>query len=78
MDAFVTRTTDGSMKVQVYRKKTYTDQYLNFRSHHSLQHKLGIIRTLYDICDNIVTDPDDVKLELQHVNQALGKCGYPS
>ena len=78
LDALVSCKTDGSMKVQVYRKKTHTDQYLNFGSHHPLQHKLGVIRTLYDRCDNIVTDPKDAKLEVQHVNQALGKCGYPS
>ena len=59
------------MKVQVYRKKTHADRYLNFGSHHPLQHKLGIIRTLYDRCDNIVTDSDDAKLEVQHMNQAL-------
>ena len=66
------------MKVQVYWKKTHTDQYLNFGSHRPLQHKLDVIRTLYGRCDNRVTDPNDAKLEVQHVNQALGKCRYPS
>ena len=36
----------------------------------SNQYKLGVIRTLYDRCDNIVTDPKDAKLEVQDVNQA--------
>ena len=27
---------------------------------------------------NIVTDPKDAKAEVEHVKQALGKCGYPS
>ena len=78
LDALVTRKNDGSMKVQVYCKKTHTDQYLNFGSHHPIQHKLSIIRTLYDWCDNIVTDPEDAKAEVEHVNSALEKCGYPS
>ena len=64
-DALVTNKTDEFMKVQVYCKKTHTDQYLNFESHHPLQHKLGIIRTLYDRCYNIVTDPKDAKLDFQ-------------
>ena len=50
LDALIQRKEDGSVKVLVYRKKTHTDQYLNFTSHHPLQHKLGGIRALYDRC----------------------------
>ena len=78
LDALVSHKTDGSMKVQVYSKKTHTDHYLNFELHHPLQHKLRIIRTLYDRCDNIVPDPNDAKAEVEHGNKALGKCGYCS
>ena len=63
------------MKLLVYRKKTHTDQYLHFSSHHPLQHKLGMIRTLLDRCNDIVTDEEDRKKE-QHIAEALTKCGY--
>ena len=76
LDALVTRTPGGSMKVKVYRKKT-TDQYLNFGSHHPLIHKLGVIRTLYERSDNVITDVKDRQEDSHHINKALQNCGYP-
>ena len=35
-------------------KKTHTDKYLNFISHHPLHQKLGVIRTLFNRCDDIL------------------------
>ena len=46
----------GRLFVSVYRKPTHTDQYLRFDSHHPLEHKLGVIRTLYHRADNVPTD----------------------
>lgn len=38
---------DRSLHIGVYRKPTHADQYLLFDSHHPLEHKLGVIRTLH-------------------------------
>ena len=65
------------MKLLVYRKKSHTDQYLNFGSRHPLNHKLAVIRTLLERCYSIVTDEDDRKKEEEDVAKVLGKCGYP-
>ena len=77
LDALIKRNEDGTLKVMVYRKKIHTDQYLNLASHHPLQHKLGVIRTLYNCCDNVVIEQENVVKEIEHVNKALSKCGYP-
>ena len=55
---------------------TYTDQYLSFQSHHPLQHKLAVIRTLLERCDSIVRE-EDRKQEEEHTRTALHTCGYP-
>jgi len=54
------------VELLVYRKKSHTDQYLNFGSHHPLNHKLAVIRTLLERCYSIVTEEDDRKKE-EHV-----------
>ena len=66
-----------TIKLLVYRKSTHTDQYLHFSSHHPLQHKLSVIRTLLDRSTNIVTEEQDRKQEEHHIQTALTCCGYP-
>jgi hypothetical protein len=71
------RKEDGTVKLLVYRKPTHTDQYLSFQSHHPLHQKLGVIRTLYDRKNTIVTEEGDREDEERKVQQALQVCGYP-
>ncbi|XP_072035701.1 uncharacterized protein [Amphiura filiformis] len=77
LDTLIVRKEDGSLKLLVYRKKTHTDQYLNFQSQHPLHQKLGVIRTLMDRMDNIVTEEEDRKDEEIKIRTALTECGYP-
>ena len=73
-----TRKEYGKLKVQIYWNSTHTNQNLNFSSHHQLNHKLGVICTLYNHCDNIVTEEANATKEIAHGNHALGACSYPS
>jgi len=59
LDMLLARREDGHVKLLVYRKKTHTDQYLNFASHHPIQHKLSVIRTLIDRCFKLVIEQKD-------------------
>ena len=40
LDILLERTDSGGLKLFIYRKPTDTDQYLNFSSHHPIEHKL--------------------------------------
>ena len=78
LDTLIVRKPDGSVKLLVYRKATHTDQYLNFGSHHPIHHKLGVVRTLLDRMNNVVTEESDKQLEEEKIKSALSRCGYPN
>ncbi|XP_072028555.1 uncharacterized protein [Amphiura filiformis] len=76
LDVMVKREENGSLSFQIYRKPTHTNQYLNFASHHPLQHKLGVVRTLVDRASSIVTKEEDLDHELNSIHKSLAVCGY--
>ena len=77
LDTLIVRKEDGTVKLLVYRKKTHTDQYLNFHSQHPLHHKLGVVRTIMDRMENVVTEEADKREEELRIRNALADCGYP-
>ena len=78
LDTLITPQADGSLAITVYRKPTYTDQYLQWDSHHSLTAKYSVIGTLTHRAQTICTDPKLLQKELNHLRNAMGKCKYPS
>ncbi|XP_072044968.1 uncharacterized protein [Amphiura filiformis] len=77
LDTLIVRKEDGSVKLLVYRKKTHTDQYLNFDSQHPLHQKIGVVRTLLDRMHTIVTEDKDKEEEESRIKKAVYSCGYP-
>ena len=68
---------DGSIEVSVYRKKTHTDRYLQFSSHHPSQHKAAVVRTLYHRAENLLSLEKNVHNERTYIQSALMDNGYP-
>ena len=59
MDSNVQRQDDGSLNISIFRKKTHTDQYLDWNSNHHITQKIGIYSTLKHRCDTLVTTEED-------------------
>jgi len=77
LDLLLNRTENGGLKLQIYRKPTHTDQYLNFSCHHPIEHKLSVVRMLLERSQCLVTEIEDRKQEDFHVEEVLRACGYP-
>jgi hypothetical protein len=78
LDTLIMRKDDGTLSFKVYRKKTHTDQYLQFTSHQPTEHKLGVIRTLRHRANTIITSPEDKLNETNHLKKVLSVSGYPN
>jgi hypothetical protein len=77
LDIVVTRTDDGTINTQVYRKKTHTDQILNFNSNHSTQHKISCIRSLFNRIDTHCNTGQAKQAERKYLYSTFMKNNYP-
>ena len=75
LDVLVTRTEQG-FRSSVYRKPTFTGQYLNFNSHHPYTVKKGIVRCLQHQA-KISSDTDAYQEEMISLRHNLHRNNYP-
>ena len=64
--------------IDVYRKPTHTDRYLDFSSHHEIKHKVSAASTLLFRAANQPSTCEGKARETSHVTEALKANGYPS
>ena len=76
LDANIKKDSEGKLSFSVYRKKTHTDQYLQFSSNQPLQHKLGVIRTLHHRAMTICSTEEEKLKEIEHLQKVLSISGY--
>ena len=77
LDTFVEPEADGTLFITMYRKPTYTDQYLQWDSHHHLSAKFSVIHTLSHRPSTVCSKPALLQQEKDHLREALTKCKYP-
>lgn len=63
--------------MMIYQNPTHTNQYLLFDSHHSLEHKLGVIHILQYQAETIFTHSEAKDKQYNHIKEALKCCDYP-
>ena len=69
---------DDSLNITVYQKTTHTDLYLNFKSHHPIHVRKGLVRCLYDRARKVTTTPAHLQKEEKHLENVLKLNGYPT
>ena len=76
LDMLVKRT-DDRISTTVHRKRTHTDRYLNYHSHHHPRVMMGDIKCLRDRASKIC-DPPHQHNEFQHLYETFRANGFPS
>ena len=66
LDISMCRRADGSIQRAIYRKSTWTGQYMNFHSFTPIAFKHGLVRTLFARVRNICT-ADTLEAELSQL-----------
>jgi aspartyl/asparaginyl-tRNA synthetase len=77
LDVLITKTDKGTLTTQVYRKKTHTDQILNYNSNHATQHKVSCIKTLLNRIDTHSNIDQSKQDERKYLYSTFYKNDYP-
>ena len=78
LDVLVIRNDDGTLCSSVYRKKSHTDQYLQYSSHRPSSHKQSVARTLFTRASTHSSSLVQQADEETRIIKALRNNGYPN
>ena len=67
---------NGKISVLVYTKPAYTDQYLQYNSHHQTSCKKNFDASLFNRAYSIITSKDDLNKEDTRIKHVLKENGY--
>ena len=69
---------DGSFATCVYRKPTHTDRYRQYSSHHPVNQKVRVARTLFSRANRITSNNEKKIEEFHQIIKTLKNSGFPS
>ncbi|XP_078384100.1 uncharacterized protein LOC144666557 [Oculina patagonica] len=76
LDTLISRD-NNKLNIDVYRKPTHTDRYLDFRSHHDRDHKISTAATLLHRALKLPNSESGKAREIDRISIALQSNGYP-
>ena len=68
---------DNKIETSVYRKPTHSSRYLNFKSHSSLQNKIGVINNLITRSFKISSKQESIDDDVNFVHKSLQLNNFP-
>ena len=77
LDTLVSRK-NNTITIDVFRKATHTDRYLDYFSHHDKIHKISTAETLLHRATKLPNTAQGKNTEINHVTDALRANNYPS
>ena len=77
LDVLLKRREDGTLQRSVYQKPTASGQYLHFESASPIEHKRGLVKTLFNRARRICT-PDTLSEIEDRITKDLSKNSYPA
>ena len=69
-------TTHSLLSTTIYRKRTHTNRYLHYTSHHPKHQKLTVAKTLFNRVNTHITDNTQKHSELQNIRSTLRLSGF--
>ena len=76
LDVLIIPDEEGNLKTTVYRKPTHVDLYLQTDSNHTVSSKYSVVGSLQHRASTICSNNELLKLEEQHLEEALTRCKY--
>ena len=78
LDVSIQQMEDGSLATCVHRKPTYMDRYLQYSSHHPVNQKVSVARTLFSRANSITSNNEKKIEEFHQITKTLKRNRFPS
>nr|CAH8876603.1 unnamed protein product [Trichobilharzia regenti] len=76
LDVLMTKMNNGTIERSIFRKSSWTRQYMHFKSFVPIQYKKYLVRTLFNRARKICSD-STIEHEIKSLKDILCKNGYP-